>query len=88
MERTLHEQLTELLMDNGASVSKKSIDKLVEFIGLRDQSIIDEFIKRGEKMLVHLQYQTKIEADTTVTDLAKPDASPNTNVANPQKEKP
>lgn len=33
---SLHTQLTQLLMDNGASVTKPSIDKLLEWLAARD----------------------------------------------------
>jgi ABC-type transporter Mla subunit MlaD len=56
--KTFHEQLTQLLMDNGAAVTKQSIDKLMEFITQRDQSIISEVIRQAERLTAELQRQT------------------------------
>lgn len=57
--QTLGEQLTHLLMENGAAVTKPSIDALLKFIAVRDQSITDEVIRHAEKLTGDLQTQTR-----------------------------
>jgi hypothetical protein len=59
MDKTLHEVLTQLLMDNGAAVTKTSIDELIKFIGQRDYQTISMVIQDAEKRLAELQRQTR-----------------------------
>lgn len=63
MMETLHTQLTQLLMDNGASVSKQSIDELCKFIFRRDEQICDRLLKETQRL----------RNDTQVSDLASLD---------------
>ncbi len=56
---TLHTHLTQLLMDNGAAVTKKSVDALIEFIAVRDQEIINKVIQDAERTLSEAQRQTR-----------------------------
>lgn len=57
--KTLHEELTDLLMNNGCAVTKPGIDALIHFIAVRDQSIIDRTINSQEKLLGELQRTTE-----------------------------
>lgn len=77
MEETLEEQLTDLLMDNGCAVTKPGIHALCHWIALRDQSIVDQFIRQAEKNLAHLQDQTR------VSDLVSTNGAGSTTVTNP-----
>ena len=40
-EQNLHNELTDLLMEAGCSVNKTGIDKLIEWIALRDTGTMD-----------------------------------------------
>lgn len=66
----LHTQLNDLLVDNGAAVTIRSIEALVKYIGRRDQLIINDIIRNNEAVLRQLQ------ADTAFTDMqpSDPDA--------------
>jgi hypothetical protein len=57
--KTLFQELTDLLMEQGCAVTKPGIDKLVHFIAIRDQSFIDETIRTQERLLVKLQNTTR-----------------------------
>lgn len=57
-EETLHQLLTQLLMDNGASVNKTCIDELIKWIAERDQAMINRVIRDAEATLLFLQEQT------------------------------
>lgn len=59
---TLHTRLTQLLMDNGASVSKQSVDSLIVFITTRDQETIKRITQDAERTLRQLQADTKLKA--------------------------
>jgi hypothetical protein len=65
MPKELHQQLTDLLMENGCSVTKTGIDALVKYIAGRDQNTTDEVIKSVEKLKVKLlrdeYFGTKVE---------------------------
>jgi hypothetical protein len=61
MDYTLHAELTHLLMENGAAVTKTSIDMLIQFIANRDKSIIEQVKKDADRLA------QKLRADT-VTD--------------------
>lgn len=56
--QTLHEELTQLLMDNGASVSKASIDALITWLANHHQSIHDKQVRDVEQMHSELQRRT------------------------------
>jgi len=62
---TLHDKITSLLMENGAAVTKPSVDAIVKFIAERDQHTIDQVIREAEKSLARLQgdefHGTRIE---------------------------
>lgn len=58
--KTLHEELTDLLMDNGCAVTKTGVDAIIKFIAVRDQSIINGMIRQQESMLADLQRSTEV----------------------------
>lgn len=64
-EKSLHEQLTELLMENGAAVTKTSIDELIKFIAGRDQQTINHCIrdieKLGRELVFNWSFGTKVD---------------------------
>lgn len=53
---TLSEDLTELLMENGCSVTKKGIRALVKLIADRDEHTVQRIIKDSERTLQTLQH--------------------------------
>lgn len=59
--RTVHEQLTALLLDAGCTVSKPAIDKLVRWVADRDTSIIEALQKRGDEMKNRAKYDYGID---------------------------
>lgn len=63
--QTLHEQLTQLLMDNGAAVTKKSIDALIHFISVRDGETISRVINESERVLAIMQTETRTIEEPT-----------------------
>jgi hypothetical protein len=65
--KTLHEQITDLLMENGCAVTKPAIDEMCRFIAKRDQAIIRQIKSHAET------FERKLQLDehfgTQVTDL-------------------
>jgi len=57
-EKGLHEELTDLLMNAGCAVNKYGIDKLIEFIALRDTAICDDLQKNTDRTRVRLTQTT------------------------------
>lgn len=47
---TIHEQLTQLLLDSGCTISKPAIDKLVKWVYNRDTSLIERLQKEGDRI--------------------------------------
>lgn len=54
---TVHEQLTELLMDAGCTISKPAVDTLVRWIYVRDTSLIEALQKEGDRIKSRALYQ-------------------------------
>ncbi len=65
--KTLHEQITDLLMENGCAVTKPAIDEMVRFIAKRDQATIYQVIRQAEQLEHRLQ--TDEFNGTQITDL-------------------
>lgn len=63
--QTLHEKLTNLLLENGCAITKTGIDALVKYIAVRDQNTTDQIIRDVEQLkskLVRDEYfGTKVE---------------------------
>lgn len=66
-EQTAHEQLTDLLMNNGCTVNKLAIDELVRWIAIRDEDTLHKVIKDAEITLSRLQSHTRLN-DLVATD--------------------
>lgn len=63
--RTVHEILTQLLLDAGCTISKPAIDELVLWVYSRDTALIESMQKHGDTIKQRAKYEYGIE-------LAKP----------------
>lgn len=53
----LHNNITRILMDNGAAVTKQAVDKIAEYIGERDQAILASVSDEIERIRVICKHQ-------------------------------
>jgi len=65
---TMHEHLTKLMMDNGAAVTKQSIDALIKFIAARDVTTINAAVSDLDRL------KQKLNEDSGIHTLATPTA--------------
>lgn len=65
--KTLYEEVTDLLMENGCAVTKPAIEEMVRFIAKRDQATIYQVIRQAEQLEHKLQ--NDVLYGTRVTDL-------------------
>lgn len=68
MDKTVHEQLTELLMDAGCTISKPAIDKLVRWVYVRDNSLIEGIHSQADRMKKTALYQYGLDPGTLQKD--------------------
>lgn len=57
-QRSLHEQLTQLLMDNGCTVNKLAIDELLKFISKRDENVYTALTSEIDAVKTSLDFET------------------------------
>lgn len=62
-EPSLHEQLTNLLMDAGATVNKTCVDELIRFIARRDDSILEKIKNDVGKVQELVMLETKTSGE-------------------------
>jgi len=60
-EPSLHEVLTNLLLQEGCTVNKTAIDKLLEFIAARESETFDKIGHYMSDVKMRLEAQTRVD---------------------------